>query len=85
MIRNPRTTLAFLLLLMAASAASLVLFIGNDAEVAVAAPQSVDVSIGVSKDRPELVDILNEGFRSLTLEEPSEISNRWLTVRYDVG
>ena len=85
MIRNPRTTLAFLLLLMAASAASLVLFIGNDAEVAAAAPQSVDVSIGVSKDRPELVDILNEGFRSLTLEEPSEISNRWLTVRYDVG
>ncbi|MBT5057248.1 MAG: transporter substrate-binding domain-containing protein [Gemmatimonadetes bacterium] len=56
----------------------------NNIKVAAPTPQAVDISMGVRKDWPELVGILNKGLRSVTQEERSEIYSRWLAVRYEV-
>ena len=43
------------------------------------------LSIGVRKDWPELVSILNKVLQSVTPGEESEINDRWVSVRYDVA
>ena len=40
--------------------------------------------IGVRKDWPELIGILNKGLRSIEPEEKKEIHERWIDVKYDV-
>ena len=43
------------------------------------------LSIGVRKDWPELIPILNKVIDSLTIQEAAEIKKKWLSIRYDVG
>lgn len=40
--------------------------------------------IGVRRDWPELIGILNKGLRSMTPEEKKEIHERWIDVKYEV-
>ncbi len=48
-------------------------------------PYSSNLRMGVRKDWPELVTILNKYLRSLSMEEKSQIRQKWLTVKYDVN
>lgn len=40
--------------------------------------------IGVRKDWPQLIGILNKGLHSIAPEEKKEIHERWIDVKYDV-
>lgn len=54
----------------------------------IAAPTSLDnyaLSIGVRKDWPELVSILNKGLAAIPQEKHNEIRQKWITVRYEHG
>ncbi|MEI6703536.1 MAG: transporter substrate-binding domain-containing protein, partial [Deltaproteobacteria bacterium] len=54
----------------------------------VAAPTpfgSHDQSMGVRKDWPELASIIDKALIAMSDAEESEISNRWLSIRYEYG
>lgn len=42
-----------------------------------------DQSMGIRKDWPELVSIINKALESMTEAEENEIRNRWLSIRYE--
>lgn len=54
----------------------------------IAAPTSYEnynLSIGVRKDWPELVSIMDKGLASMSQEMHNEIRQRWIAVRYEHG
>jgi PAS domain S-box-containing protein len=53
-------------------------------KVAAVTQYSNSLAIGVRKDWPELVGILDKAIAGLTQDERKGIYNRWLAVRYDV-
>jgi polar amino acid transport system substrate-binding protein len=57
------------------------------ANVKVAAPTAYrfELSIGVRKDWPELIPILQKVLDSLSDKEKMEISQQWLKIRYDLA
>ena len=57
------------------------------ANVKVAAPSTYrfELSMGVRKDWPELIPILQQVLDSLSEEEKMAISQKWLRIRYDLG
>ena len=60
----------------------------NITNLRVAAPVSLErqlLYMGVRKDWPILVSILNKGISSITPEEAEQIRNRWLAAGYTVG
>jgi len=60
----------------------------NITNLRVAAPVSLErqlLYMGVRKDWPMLVSILNKGISSITPEEADQIRNRWLAAGYSVG
>ena len=54
-------------------------------KVAAPTPYNYELRIGVSKQLPELVPILNKVLSSITPSEKAAIRNRWLSVRYDTA
>ncbi len=48
-------------------------------------PYTFNLSMGVRKDWPELVSILNKFLDTLSDEEKSHIRQKWLSVKYDVN
>ena len=54
-------------------------------KVAASAPYSFDLSIGVRKDWPELIPILEKGLAMIDEEQRNEIRQKWLTLHYDTG
>ncbi len=60
----------------------------NITNLRVAAPVSLErqlLYMGVRKDWPMLVSILNKGISSISPEEADQIRNRWLAAGYSVG
>ncbi len=53
----------------------------------VAAPTgyAYDLSIGVRKDWPELIPLLQQGLDTLSAEQKTAIQQKWLAIRYDLG
>ncbi len=53
----------------------------------VAAPTgyAYDLSIGVRKDWPELIPLLQRGLDTLSAEQKTAIQQKWLAIRYDLG
>ena len=47
-------------------------------------PYAMDLRMGIRKDWPELVTILNKYLNALTEEDIARIRHKWLTVKYDV-
>ncbi|MCG8080344.1 MAG: transporter substrate-binding domain-containing protein [Candidatus Thiodiazotropha taylori] len=48
-------------------------------------PYQYQLSVGVRKDWPILVEVLDEAIRSMTEEQKNEIKQRWMSIRYDVA
>ncbi len=44
-----------------------------------------DLSMGVRKDWPELISILNKFLDTISIEEKSKIRKKWLSVNYNMG
>ncbi|MCP4701116.1 MAG: transporter substrate-binding domain-containing protein [Gammaproteobacteria bacterium] len=57
----------------------------SNVKVGAPTPYSSDQSIGVRKDWPELVPILEKALASLPAEEKAKIRQEWLAIRYDIG
>lgn len=58
------------------------------ANLKIASPTSFDnytLSIGVRKDWPELISIINKGLASIPQERHNEIRQKWIYVRYEHG
>lgn len=53
-------------------------------KVAATTPYTFEIAMAVRKDWPDLANILNKGIRSITQQERTDITNRWIAVRYDV-
>ncbi|MET0073501.1 MAG: transporter substrate-binding domain-containing protein [Candidatus Thiodiazotropha lotti] len=47
-------------------------------------PYHYQLSVGVRKDWPILVEILDQAIRSMTEKQKNEIQQRWMSIRYDV-
>ncbi|MCG8021910.1 MAG: transporter substrate-binding domain-containing protein [Candidatus Thiodiazotropha weberae] len=47
-------------------------------------PYHYQLSFGVRKDWPILVEILDQAIRSMTEKQKNEIQQRWMSIRYDV-
>lgn len=47
-------------------------------------PYKYELSIGVRKDWPEMIPILNRVIRDMTEYDKKEISQKWMALRYDV-
>ena len=47
-------------------------------------PYAMDLRMGIRKDWPELVTILNKYLNALSEEDIARIRHKWLTVKYDV-
>nr|MDA3969774.1 transporter substrate-binding domain-containing protein [Desulfobulbaceae bacterium] len=54
-------------------------------KVAAPTPYNFDFSIGVRKDWPELIPILNKALSMIDEEQRNEIRQKWLTLRYETG
>ncbi|MCW8930391.1 MAG: transporter substrate-binding domain-containing protein [Gammaproteobacteria bacterium] len=48
-------------------------------------PYTFDLRMGVRKDWPELVSIINKFLNAISTEEKSQIRQKWLSVKYDVN
>jgi polar amino acid transport system substrate-binding protein len=48
-------------------------------------PIEFDLAIGVRKDWPEWVPILNKAIQSISEEEKREIQNHWIAIKYEKG
>lgn len=46
-------------------------------------PTSKDLVMGVRRDWPEMVSILDKALKSITQTEKNEISNRWMALRFE--
>ena len=55
----------------------------NNVKVAAPTPYRSTLSIGVRKDWPLLIPLLNKAIDSLTETDRADIRHKWLTVRYD--
>ncbi len=55
----------------------------NNLRVAASTPYDFGYGIGVRKDWPELMSILNKAIDSLDEERKNEIFRRWTTIRYE--
>ncbi len=58
------------------------------ANLKVSAPTTYDnynVYIGIRKDWPELVNLINKALNTITPEEHAEIRKKWLSVQYEHG
>ncbi|MCF6230923.1 MAG: transporter substrate-binding domain-containing protein [Gammaproteobacteria bacterium] len=67
--------------------ASYVIAEGGYTNLKVAAPTgyAYDLSIGVRKDWPELIPLLQRGLDTLSAEQKTAIQKKWLAIRYDLG
>ena len=45
----------------------------------------IDIKMGVAKDQPELLSILQKGIRAITPRERNEIVNNWVSVQFEHG
>ena len=54
-------------------------------KVAAPTPYSYDLSIGVRKDWPELIPILNRALSMIDEEQRNTIRQKWLKLHYEVG
>jgi diguanylate cyclase (GGDEF)-like protein/PAS domain S-box-containing protein len=54
-------------------------------KVAAPTPYSFKLSIGVRKDWPELVGILDQALASLSADETSRIQDNWIRIRFERG
>ncbi|MBF0412562.1 MAG: transporter substrate-binding domain-containing protein [Desulfamplus sp.] len=54
-------------------------------KVAYTLPEKRKAAMGISKDYPELVTILNKAIDSITPEEHEAIRKKWLSIRYENG
>ncbi|MCH2236080.1 MAG: transporter substrate-binding domain-containing protein [Crocinitomicaceae bacterium] len=45
----------------------------------------IDIKMGVAKDQPELLSILQKGIRAFTPRERNEIVNNWVSVQFEHG
>lgn len=57
----------------------------NNVQIAAPTPYSYDISIGVRKDWPELVSILDKAIASLDKEEKEAIKNTWMAHQVKFG
>jgi polar amino acid transport system substrate-binding protein len=48
-------------------------------------PMEFDLAIGVRKDWPEWVPIINKAIQSISEEEKREIQNHWIGIKYEKG
>ncbi|MCG7903839.1 MAG: transporter substrate-binding domain-containing protein [Candidatus Thiodiazotropha weberae] len=48
-------------------------------------PYHYQLSVGVRKDWPILVEILDQAIRTMTEKQKNEIQQRWMSIRYDVS
>ena len=46
-------------------------------------PLNFDLAIGVRKDWPEWVPLLNKAIQNISTEEKQQIRNRWIGIKYD--
>ncbi len=56
----------------------------NNVKVGGTTPYAMDLRMGVRKDWPELVSILNKYLNALSAEDIARIRHKWLTVKYDI-
>lgn len=54
-------------------------------KVAAPTPYNFDLSIGVRKDWPELIPILEKALSTIDEKKRNEIRQKWLTLHYEVG
>ena len=54
-------------------------------KIAASTPYSFSLSLGVRKDWPELVGILEKGMASIDQRKRSEIHNAWVSMRFEHG
>ena len=54
-------------------------------KVAAPTPYNFDLSIGVRKDWPELIPILDKALSMIDEEQRNEIRQKWLTLHYETG
>ena len=57
----------------------------SNVKIAAPTPYRYSLSIGVRKDWPQLIPLLNRAIDSLTEADKAVIRQNWLTVRYDQG
>jgi len=57
----------------------------NNVQIAAPTPYSYDISIGVRKDWPELVSIIDKAIASLDKEEKEAIKNTWMAHQVKFG
>lgn len=57
----------------------------DDVKIAVPTPYNYELSMGVRKDWPELVPILDKALVSLNKKETTAIKNTWLAVQVEFG
>ncbi len=48
-------------------------------------PYTYELKMGVRKDWPELVSILNKFLKTLSIEDKAQIRRKWLSVKYNVN
>ncbi|MCP4700219.1 MAG: transporter substrate-binding domain-containing protein [Gammaproteobacteria bacterium] len=56
----------------------------SNVKIGAPTPYSFDLSIGVRKDWPELIPILEKALKSLSHEQKADIRREWLAIRYEV-
>ncbi len=57
----------------------------NNLKVAAPTEYTYDLSIGVRKDWPELIPILQQALDKLTAEQKTAIQQKWLAIKYDLS
>ncbi len=57
----------------------------NNVKIGGTTPYTYDLRMGIRKDWPELVSILNKFFDTLSNEEKYQIRKKWLSIKYDVS
>ena len=54
----------------------------------IAAPTSfknIELSIGISKNHPELISIINKGLKAISNKDQNEIQQNWMSVKFEHG
>ena len=54
-----------------------------DIKISGTPPLNFDLAIGVRKDWPEWVPLLNKAIQNISTEEKQQIRNRWIGIKYD--
>lgn len=57
----------------------------SNIKIAASTPYSFSLSLGVRKDWPELVGILEKGMASISQRQRNEIHNAWVSMRFEHG